>query len=122
MACPNVADHDPNAIVARIQPVGMVSVEGDVGQAGQEAAVAAPSGPTDPEKIYNKYCTICHQAGIAGAPKFRDKALWEPRLAQGIDALLQSSIKGKGGMPPRGTCMQCSDDALRATIEYMLPK
>ncbi len=109
---------DSESIAARIKPVGTVVVEGGATEAPVQAA---PSGPTDPKKIYDTYCTICHQTGIAGAPKFHNKADWEQRLAVGIDALLQSAIKGKGGMPPKGTCMQCSDDALKATIEYMLP-
>ncbi|MCS5709701.1 cytochrome c5 family protein [Candidatus Berkiella cookevillensis] len=118
-ACQAIVDNmDSESIAARIKPVGIVSVEGG---STETPVQAAPSGPTDPKKIYDTYCTICHQTGIAGAPKFHNKADWESRLAVGIDALLQSAIKGKGGMPPKGTCMQCSDDALKATIEYMLP-
>jgi len=41
-------------------------------------------------------------------------------LVQGIDRLLQTVIAGKGAMPPRGTCADCSDDDLQAAIEYML--
>ena len=120
-ACGDVSENmDPNSIVARIKPVGLVSVEG--GSDTAEEPVAAPTGPTDPKKIYTTYCTICHQTGIAGAPKTNNKADWAPRMEMGMDALLQSAIKGKGGMPPKGTCMQCSDEALKATIEYMLPK
>lgn len=119
LACGVVHDNDPNSIVARVEPAGKVDVEG--GDTSAQADAPIQTGPTDPEKIYKKYCTICHQTGVAGAPKFKNKADWEPRIAQGIDALLQSSIKGKGGMPPKGTCMQCSDEALKATIEYMLP-
>ena len=28
-------------------------------------------------------CHVCHGAGIAGAPKFGDKAAWAPRIAEG---------------------------------------
>ena len=59
-------------------------------------------------------------ARVAGAPKFGDKAAWEPRIAQGIDAMLSTAINGKGAMPPRGTCMDCSDADLKAAIEYMI--
>lgn len=120
-ACQAIVDNmDSESIAARIKPVGMVTVEG--GASAEAPVQAAPSGPTDPKKIYDTYCTICHQTGIAGAPKFQNKADWGPRMAVGIDGLLQSAIKGKGGMPPKGTCMQCSDEALKASIEYMLPK
>ena len=46
---------------------------------------------------------------------------WKERLPMGIDGLLVSAIKGKGGMPPKGTCRSCSDEELRLSIEYMLP-
>jgi cytochrome c5 len=34
--------------------------------------------------------------------------------------LLHSAINGKNAMPPRGTCATCSDDELKAAIEYMV--
>ena len=63
---------------------------------------------------------MCHEAGLAGAPKFGDKAAWADRAKLGIDALLASSIKGKGGMPPKGMAMAASDAELKAAIQYML--
>ncbi|MFI4938604.1 MAG: c-type cytochrome [Candidatus Berkiellales bacterium] len=36
--------------------------------------------------------------------------------------MLDIAKKGKGAMPPKGTCMQCSDEELRKTIEYMIPQ
>ena len=74
----------------------------------------------DGQKTYNTYCQACHNAGIANAPKLGDKAAWEPRIAAGMDAMLAIAIKGKNAMPPKGTCMACSDDELKATIEYMV--
>ena len=61
---------------------------------------------------------VCHAAGVAGAPKLGDKAAWAPRLAQGMDTLAQSAIKGKGAMPARGGS-SASDADLRAAVEYM---
>ncbi len=71
------------------------------------------------KKIYDTKCIACHAAGVAGAPKLDDKAAWAPRLAGGIDALVASAKKGKNAMPPMGTCMECSDEEMRAVIEYM---
>lgn len=119
-ACGDIIESmDPNSIVGRIKPIGSVSIEGG---GVVEETIAVPTGPTDPKKIYTTYCTICHQTGIAGAPKTHSKEDWAPRIEMGMDVMLQTAIKGKGGMPPKGTCMQCSDEALKATIEYMLPK
>jgi cytochrome c5 len=84
------------------------------------AAKAAAAGPGDGKAIYEKVCMLCHAAGVAGAPKLGDKAAWSPRLAQGLDALHQSVIKGKGAMPPKGGAPQLSEADLRAAVEYMV--
>ena len=70
--------------------------------------------------VYNRACVACHGTGVANAPKLGDRAAWKPRIAQGIDRLLVTSVAGMGAMPPRGTCADCSDDDLKAAIEYML--
>lgn len=108
------------AILHRIKPLGMVETESGLVEAKPLApqALAANAG----EVRYKNTCAVCHDAGIAGAPKFRDAADWKPRMSVGIDGMLASAIKGKGAMPPRGTCTQCSDEELKAAIEYMLPK
>ena len=72
------------------------------------------------EAIYQQTCHVCHAAGVAGAPKFGDKEAWAPRAAKGIDALLASATKGLNAMPPKGTCATCSDEDLKAAIEYMV--
>jgi cytochrome c5 len=74
----------------------------------------------DGQKIYDTTCHACHAAGVAGAPKLGDKAAWAPRIAKGPDALLSSVKNGLNAMPPKGTCMACSDDELRAAMLYMV--
>jgi cytochrome c5 len=97
----------PEAVSARIQPVGKV----EFGAAG---AGAAKSG----EEIVKEVCAACHQAGVANAPKLGDKAAWAPRLKLGLDGLLQSVIKGKGAMAARaGTSL--SDQELASAIVSM---
>jgi cytochrome c5 len=86
------------------------------------AALFAAAGiaSADGKAIYDTKCFACHNAGVAGAPKLGDKAAWEPRIATGMDAMLAVAIKGKGAMPPKGTCMDCSDDELKSAIQYMV--
>ncbi|MDH5539410.1 MAG: c-type cytochrome [Rhizobacter sp.] len=48
-----------------------------------------------------------------------DKAGWAARLAQGVDGLTASSIKGKGAMPPRGGA-QATDEQLKEVVSYMV--
>ena len=45
---------------------------------------------------------------------------WPPRIAKGNDALLSSVKNGLKAMPPKVTCMSCSEDELRAAMEYMV--
>jgi len=85
--------------------------------AAPAAAPAAAAGGG--EALYNKACVACHGTGVAGAPKVGDKAAWGPRIAQGVPALVQNAIKGKGAMPPRGAST-ASDAELQATINYMV--
>ena len=80
------------------------------------SAMADRSG----QEIYNSKCTVCHAAGIAGAPKFGDAAAWAPRIEKGMDSLLATAKTGLNAMPPKGTCMDCSDDELKAAISYMV--
>lgn len=78
---------------------------------------AADSGAG--EALYKQACVACHAAGVAGAPKFGDKAAWSPRIQTGIDALTTSVIKGKGAMPPKGGSA-ASDADLHSAVLYMV--
>jgi cytochrome c5 len=82
------------------------------------AAPQAASGGSG-EALYKQACFVCHAAGVAGAPKLGDKAAWAPRLQQGVPALVQSAMKGKGAMPPKGGS-NASEQELRAAVEYMV--
>ena len=88
--------------------------------AATQAAVEPPATSVDGQKIYQSSCQACHVAGVAGAPKLGDKEAWAPRIAKGNDALLLSVKNGLKAMPPKGTCMSCSEDELRAAMEYMV--
>ena len=105
----------------RLEPVHKVYVDGDeVPQVSNTAPVSASSGPREPADIYNTYCTACHASGVAGAPVTGDAAAWEPRIAQGIETVYNHAINGLNAMPPKGTCADCSDDEIKAVVDYML--
>ncbi len=87
--------------------------------AGSQAA-DEPTASVDGQKVYQASCQACHAAGVAGAPKLGDKEAWAPRIAKGEDALLASINNGLNAMPPKGACMSCSEDELRAAMEYMV--
>ena len=103
-------------VAENIAPVGQVTI----GEPPAAAATPAAAGPRSGEQVYTASCAMCHATGAAGAPKLGDKAVWEPRASKGIDTLLSTAISGINAMPPKGTCAACSDDELKAAIEYML--
>lgn len=84
------------------------------------ASPGAAAGAADGKKVFDSTCMACHATGVAGAPKLGDKAAWTPRIKQGMDTLLQSALKGKGAMPPKGGNASLSDADLRAAIEFMV--
>lgn len=109
----------PDAILARIKPIGTVEAEGVIAKA---ESVAVELSATAGQDRYKSTCAVCHETGVGGAPKFRNAGDWSTRVAAGIDEMLKIAIQGKGAMPPKGTCMQCSDEELKMAIEYMIPK
>ena len=66
----------------------------------------------------------CHGAGIAGAPKFGDKAAWAERVAQGADTLHKHALggyQGKAGfMPPKGGRTDLTDQSVINAVDYMV--
>ena len=89
-------------------------------QAQTAAATTDKPAAADGKKVYDATCTACHTAGVANAPKPGDKAAWAPRIKQGMDALVQSALKGKGAMPPKGGAANLSDAEVRAAVEFMV--
>ena len=103
----------------RLQPAGSVCVVGNLCAAGS-AVASGTEGARDAETIYQSFCVACHATGVSGSPVLGNAEQWTARIAQGRDALYQNSINGLNVMPPRGTCMNCSDDEVRATVNFML--
>lgn len=77
------------------------------------------SGAETVQALYARSCAACHGRPGTGAPPAHDPEAWRPRLARGMDALLAATVQGRGGMPPMGLCMDCSEAQLRALIAYL---
>jgi cytochrome c5 len=106
-------------IAERLKPFGTVCKEGET--CGQAMAAASGAGVgLDGKGVYDKFCFACHATAVGGAPKFGDKAAWAVHIAKGDDAMWQSVANGLNAMPPKGTCMACSDDELRGAMAYMV--
>lgn len=119
----DMAEYKPDELVVEnIKPVGQVRVAGESAPepAPVVAAATAAAEPKTGDQVYNGACVGCHASGAAGAPKLGDVAAWAPRIAQGMDTLFTHVTAGLNAMPPKGLCMACSDDELKAAIEYMV--
>ena len=113
-----------------IKPAGQVNIAGEalapetavVADAGSAAAAETETAPeaTSAESIYTTKCLACHAAGVAGAPKLGDTDAWAPRIAKGMETMVSNAITGLNAMPPKGTCMSCSDADIKMTVEYMV--
>lgn len=109
----------------RIKPVGdMVFGEAPppppAAAAPAAATKVAAAGPADGKGVYEQVCTVCHGAGIAGAPKSGDKAAWAPRIAQGKAVLYEHAIKGIRMMPAKGGNAALADGDVKAAVDYMV--
>lgn len=107
---------DEKAIIQRIHPEAEVTIEAGSAMVAETPKVVLDIG----QQHYEQVCHICHGTGLAGAPKFGDKADWAPRIADGMATMVKRAIEGYKAMPPKGTCTNCSDDDIKKTVEYMV--
>ena len=93
-----------------------------------EAAAATATSPVagpgnnnrEAADIVNRYCLTCHGRGLYNAPKIGDAEAWQIKLVEGREHLWQVVLHGEKAMPPRGNCHECSDDELRAAMDYLI--
>ncbi len=79
--------------------------------------------PDAGRKIFIEFCSACHgkiPTIDLPAPRIGDKRIWQAYKKIGLPELLKMTINGKGAMPARGGCFECSDDQLREAINYIL--
>jgi len=82
--------------------------------AGAAIVMAGSHGGGEPsgQAIYEANCANCHGGGFggffSGAPKVGSKEAWEPLIPKGVDTLT------------RGQCETCTDEEIRAAVEYMV--
>ena len=100
-----VADNETTVIEDK--PVQEISAEPEV--------LAADAGA----KLYETNCKVCHEGGLLNAPKYGDKAAWEPRLAKGTETLHMHSAKGFNKMPAQATD-KVSEAQVYAAVDYMI--
>jgi cytochrome c5 len=110
----------------RLAPVAKLAISGQDNSALEPAKtqtqVAAADLPGN--QVFQQACSACHGAGIAGAPKFSDKAAWSPRIAQGLPTLYKHALEGfqgkAGFMPAKGGRADFSDKSVTNGVDYMV--
>ncbi|HEX6136067.1 MAG TPA: c-type cytochrome [Casimicrobiaceae bacterium] len=117
----------PTATAAATPPAAAAAAPAVAAIAAAPSPAAAPAttasaaaGKADGKTVYDQTCHVCHATGLAGAPKFGDKAAWSPRIATGIETLHNAALKGLNAMPPRGGNMSLSDAQVKAAVDYMV--
>jgi len=99
----------PEKVAARIKPVSGIEM----------GAPAAAPGARSGEAIVKATCAACHQSGVQKAPKIGDKNDWAPHFGHGLGPLVQSAIKGKGAMPPKGGDTTLTDAEVTRAVIFM---
>jgi c(7)-type cytochrome triheme protein len=72
------------------------------------------------QQIFEASCAGCHATGAAGAPRLGSPADWRTRTPQGLDALVQTVMSGRGAMPPKGGNPSLDERQVRAATEYLV--
>jgi len=119
----------------RILGIFICVAVGQVALADPEEPAAIPAAPVStPEavatpltgpQVYNAVCIACHAApGIGGAPALGNADAWAPRIAQGMNTLIDHALHGftgsTGVMPMKGERVDLSDEEIIGAVEYMV--
>jgi cytochrome c5 len=97
----------PEKVAERIKPVSGIEM----------GAPAAAPGARSGEAIVKATCAACHATGVQKAPKIGDKNDWATYIKTGLSAMVQTAIKGKGAMPPKGGDTSLTDaEVTRAVV------
>ena len=113
-----------NAVAERIKPVGQLMLASNTGDKVMNTLVPPANAAASGEQTFKATCSVCHLTGVAGAPKFGDKAAWKDRIAKGKETLYEHALKGFQGnvgfMPAKGGNASLSDADVKAAVDYMV--
>lgn len=105
-------------------PAPAPTAQAPAAPAAPVVATAADDDLAKGEHVFKSTCSMCHASGAAGAPMFKSKADWGPRIAKGKPTLYAHALGGftgdKGSMPAKGGNTSLSDDDVKAAVDYMV--
>ena len=115
--CASLAQADPGIATERGLE-GFITV--DLLPVPEDAFLAQGRG------VYGDTCQNCHGGAMGvGAPKVTSTRAWEPRIAQGMDVMIDHAINGFIGpkytqMPARGANPNLSDEEVASAVAFMV--
>lgn len=111
------------AISERIAPVTKICQQGESCAKTRPALQTAAVGERTGDQIYQTVCSTCHDTGAGGAAKLDESEKWTAkRAARTLSQIYQSAIGGRNAMPARGSCVDCTDEEIKRTVDYMLER
>ncbi len=109
-------DQSAEAIESRIAPIGKVKLALET----TDKPLSTPKTNHLGKALIESHCILCHGTGIAGAPRFGNKADWKFRIKKSLSLLLKHVKNGYNAMPPKGACLECSSEDLKTAIRYII--
>ena len=116
--------------ISSVQSASPIKIDGaDMSPSIDQKAVkrSMPITPAEAKtgkEVYDNACSLCHMAGVAGAPRYSDKVAWEPRLKKSKDALYKNAINGyvgsAGVMPAKGGRPDLSNSEVKKAVDYLV--
>ena len=120
---PSLTDHEVASAVAHMANASGANFTAPAAKKAEAPAATETAAPAATgkggEEVYKAVCAMCHAAGLMNAPKFGDKAQWEPRIKQGYDTLVHNAVKGIRSMPAKGGNPALSDSEVAGAVKYM---
>lgn len=76
------------------------------------------------KEVFNKTCSSCHTGGFKGwmtsAPEIGDWDDWESYFEKDLSEMTKNVIEGTKGHEVKGDCSDCTDEQIKAAIEYII--
>jgi cytochrome c5 len=71
------------------------------------------------KSVFTHTCLTCHGNSVLDAPRIGDLRVWQPRLAQGLDVLIDHALNGHGRMPAKGGYNFLTDYEVSSAVAYV---
>jgi cytochrome c5 len=71
------------------------------------------------KSVFNHTCLTCHGNSVRNAPRVGDMHVWQPRLVQGLDVLIEHALDGHGRMPAKGGYSTLTDHEVSSAVAYV---